>query len=264
MGGSIAVVIRHSEDIIHKMVRWTNIMPNHILDPDFRNQGDSYMKFIGHWSILQQELVDYFNKYGTTDYWIREVGMYSKSLPKILGDDDDYTLGITWGMTKDGGKTLPDGYGIILIDFITKTILALGDYSRSSSTMLFSIYKGAEREDIVNKICKSKFMRFSHVQSPSSEVKVEIPEKFNNFDLLSQFVTEQAEDLCEMEHNLTNGKHSENCLYLLIEQDNWNVIDFEQNNKQYSEYYKALKKIKFPLTKEEKSAWLKLINEEEN
>jgi len=104
MGGTIAVTLRRADGREHRMARWTNVFSHILMDPAFIEGPDSFWdKYIALWDDMRD---DWLKNHVTKNF--------RHNMTPCYGD---------WPLLA------PTGYGLIVIDYKTKTILHSQGYS---------------------------------------------------------------------------------------------------------------------------------------
>jgi len=104
MGGVIGFTVREADGTEHRMQRWTNILPSIFEDPEFIRYGSDkqVMDLVKHW--------------------------YTESAKGSQGN----TIISTWEMY-NYPYLAPFEYGIVVIDYLTRSIVSCNGYSSPST-----------------------------------------------------------------------------------------------------------------------------------
>ncbi|MFZ3584423.1 hypothetical protein ACOI1H_20000 [Loktanella sp. DJP18] len=105
MGGNLAWTIRLEDNTEYRMDRWTNTMPTLIINPAFLS---------GTQSAIDEALESWL---AMKDDW------------EANKDTEDYALPMTGAYAPYPYGLMPSEYGLVVTDFVTKTILSLQGYS---------------------------------------------------------------------------------------------------------------------------------------
>lgn len=104
MGGNIAWTIRREDGDEYRMSRWTNIFPDVITDEFLSGDSDAFDEALAQWFELKKD----WATNGPT-------GPFKHSMTPAYAP---YPYGLR-----------PDEYGIILVDFVTKTLISCNHYT---------------------------------------------------------------------------------------------------------------------------------------
>lgn len=115
MGGTVTIVIKESEEKIHKMARWTNSFPHFIKHPKF------FTKDLGH-------LQDYLRP------WQGMMDDYQQNK-----DTGKFVHNMTDLYAPQSGLIAPTEYGIIYIDWVANKIISCQGYSGVSNLHMISV-----------------------------------------------------------------------------------------------------------------------------
>lgn len=111
MGGSLAITIRQSNGKEYRMLRWTNSLPNFITNPKFFKEDKQWFKdYMEPWFDMKK---DYEQNKTTGKFKLNMTDCYFP-----------YSY------------LAPADYGLVVIDFKTKTLLTMQGYSDLNSIML--------------------------------------------------------------------------------------------------------------------------------
>lgn len=115
MGGSVGVVVRKPNGEVVPMCRWTNIMPYHLMDVDLHsnNFDEWYTKFTKSWLEMKEDYIK--NK---------DTGKFEHNMTDVYFPHDNM---------------IPVEYGIIVFDFLKKTIYSAQEYCSEQNFPLYHL-----------------------------------------------------------------------------------------------------------------------------
>lgn len=106
MGGTIRVIVRENEDKVHNMYRWTNTFPDFVNSPKLYNEDKDHLsKYMESWLDMKED--------------------YDKNC-----DSGDYEFYMTPSYFPNDNNISPSGYGILIIDYVTKKIISCQGYAK--------------------------------------------------------------------------------------------------------------------------------------
>lgn len=124
MGGSLAWTIRLSDGTEHRTNQWTNPMPPLIQNPDFlAGEQDAIDAALADWLAMKS---DWETNHETEDFEYRAT--------RVFGP---YPFGLR-----------PSEYGLVVTDFVSKTILSLQGYSHLDKLLALRLSSGPDAMDI--------------------------------------------------------------------------------------------------------------------
>jgi len=231
MGGSIAVTIREEDGTMHKMCRWTNSTPNFVNDEKL---------FLCDKQHLQDYLKTWYEMVEDYDSGQNKLNMSSVYAPVRL--------------------LAPVDYGLLLIDYKTKTLLNMQgytDYGRLLATEAglsnLILKRNGENNDFYFKIeALHKSGRLMRAETLSNK---EID--------LSKMSLEKILESCDRSSSFFNVfKHEKREVWfeIFLKTDPWQFKRYEENVSGLKKLKEAVLELGFILTEEEEKEWKEYEN----
>lgn len=126
MGGSVKVVVRKENGEILAMRRWTNSLSSLLKVTDCYKSTDSDA-FKEYMKAYDDMKADYAKNKESSDYELNMTSLYF--------DGDDYN------------KVIPEDYGIVIVDHVTKNVISSQGYTGRYSSLFFR-HKFKEIDDL--------------------------------------------------------------------------------------------------------------------
>lgn len=249
MGGNIAIIIRDQEGKEHKMCRWTNPFPDFINNIRFIQANEDYVQnYLQQWYNMVKEYEDHKN------------GI--KVLPKFSPVVSYVT---------NGGILAPIHYGIVVIDYKTKTILHMQGYGSVGSIDMAQIWlmhddrmqfidsKGKETNyaekwlDDFKKLYDAGLIKSISVWDRDKDPKIQ-EISFNKENFPKMQTIEGFMKAVDKESGI--GQNRKSRLFKVnLNMDPWTVKRFEESKEGLKEIKEAVLELGFKLSQEEEEAW---------
>lgn len=247
MGGSVKVVVRKENGEILAMRRWTNSLSSLLKVTECYKSTDSD-EFKEYMQAYNDMKADYEKNRNSGDYELNMTSLY------FNGDDYD--------------KVIPEDYGIVVVDHVTKNVISSQGYTGRYETLFFR-YKYKEIDDLeisifdhitafdkdhlLNMIKNQNFVSVNFPKGYLDYLSVKIdPVSLKGVFTLKEF----GEKLTELAKNAARkNKEILDVGYFELEVDINGFNYLHDENIQNAQ--NKLAEIGFPLTEEELAGWEK-------
>lgn len=247
MGGSVKVVVRKENGEILAMRRWTNSLSLLLKEKGCYESTDSD-EFKEYMKAYYEMKADYEKNKNNENYELNMTSAYF--------DGEDYD------------KVIPEGYGIVLVDHITKNVISSQGYTGKCETLFFRHrYKeiddleinvfdhitAFDQDDLFNRIKKQNFLSVNFPKRYLEYLSVDLePVSLKGVFTLKEFgekLTELAKNAARKNKKILDVGYFE----LEVDINGFNYLHDENIQKAQDK----LAEIGFPLTEEELAGWEK-------
>lgn len=229
MGGSIAVTVRRANGENIRMCKWTNTLPG-------------FFKNIDWIDGKEQHLDEYLKSW------------YDRRAPDSHSDQSSRSEQFHSNRTPvyaPHSFLAPTGYGLVVIDYQTKTVLSMQGYS-TLIELFSSDFDSLNTIGFFN-VLEDYFNKEIHKHQTRIQRLLERGLVFS-LNILDGKLT-QIPDF-ETAHQLLNSKNGR-YLRFFMQPDPWRILPFEESSKGVQELKKAVLELGFSLTDKEQALWSK-------
>jgi hypothetical protein len=234
MGGSIAITFRDESGKVEKMCRWTNIMPDFLVNHKLYAKDKKFIaEFLKEWKVMKKDWDDNEK---------RKVKKYKYPMTPAYAD---YRL------------LAPIDYGLVVVDLKTNNILSMQGYC-SLTTHYLSIRPIQEETEVFDELLKH-----GHV--------VDFQEHFYKYSKWTAGLTfkQTLDAILDVRERVKKGEtiygSSNDILhsmpYLEINPAPFKVRDYDENIKGLRKMKKDIEALGFELTEEDTRQWENTIKQ---
>lgn len=233
MGGSIGFTLREENKTEHRMCRWTNVMPTLLSSMDFINKDPkNYKDFLETW----YEMVN--------DYKLHLEG--EKPLPKITMVD----------VYAPYPFLAPTGYGLVLVDYVSNTIISSQGYcgfGKLDYTKIYLVYDG----DIYGHDPESRKYAKEECEQYKSLFDNERIISFRSYDheLQKEVITNKIFSWNDFEEMVKASEGTSNYGSFKIDMSPWTLYNYETTPEDIDKMKNHILQLGFVLTEEEEKIW---------
>lgn len=233
MGGSVTMIIRESEDKVHKMVRWTNSFPHFIKHPKFLSKDKTHLnEYLVHWNEMSEDYEENKKtgnfKYNMTDVYI-----------------------------PDSGHIAPVEYGIVFIDFVKNKIISCQGYSSINKIPMSSVltaYRQRSQKDWEDTLFGIRDLYDANLLS------LKTYDESKSLSSLNKALSNKKLSFLDKIEIVKKDMDTALGCYFEMDLSPFEVIDNYDDLKGFKKTYKEIKEL-ITLTKEDEKRWKKYLKE---
>lgn len=225
MGGCVTVVVKEPSGAMHKMLRWTNIMPATLTDPRLYTADSSAWleEFKGRW----QSMADDYEAH-------KSDGQFASSMTPVF---------FPWN------EVVPCEYGLVYIDLKAKTILSMQDYCTEPVFVdLMSLRLADERATNVEALVHAGVISKLHVRGSREQ-------KWSGFQIPPD--ADKVAAYREIVDIATTGKIEG---YLRITPPGFTITGYEKTLEGSLALKQAIVELGYAFSKKENKLWCEWID----
>lgn len=231
MGGSLGFTIRKADGTEHRMCRWTNATPEFINSEKFLNEDEEHFSnFMLAWNDMREDFLSGKNEHNMT--------MVYAPYPFLA----------------------PMDYGLVVVDYKTKTILSLQGYTSYGRLLASSVIMAIRHSDRPSEEDLECIENFESLYKAGriKQVNGYLPEK--DFEPTTVELPDFALGLDEIKglvHASKKFKLIDGVVWseFPIDMSPWKIIDFEESGSGVAALRKAVEDLGFIITTEEEEHW---------
>lgn len=234
MGGTISVAIRLSDEIrkpdepeIYKMYRWTNSLQLLWSDPRLAKNDRSHLdEYLKQWIEMRD---DYEKNKKTDNFQFNMTPVYAPY---------------------DAVPLAPDGYGLVVCDYQTQTILSMQGYTEPTSLLFMSSWDTTE--DILHALRNNLLILHSyHPKNPNIRMEGKVANGLA--DLLEEYKKDYRSTIDIL--NKFGKMHGDTYMGFLIDLSPWTILEFKESPDGSAKFLEKLKDLNFEFSDADLEQW---------